>query len=633
MNAIRIDTAYLDLFPDTDITFKEVNPAFAKDLGYHGHSFKFNAPDTPHNRASLGFPDAFLATPAARTVEAVHYYDGAKRHKGILTIHDVKPGENISLSFATGADAVADQLRAVRLTQLDLGGTRTATSGLTASAILEVNQTVALPSTVAITVNGSLYSTSWDSGDSAFDVLSEIELLINNDTALPVSALASAGSPPLLTLTADAAGPGSPLTINVIPSQMAHTWTVNGYTSSDHISMLAVTNHMQTVAAATIGTYPYTFCPVYNTGFYLDKNSSYKNYLNLYDPVAGSFVQNAAGGGTFGQNTAVPFVQIKYILDQLLTHIGYTDISTFTDTADFKKLHFYNNVSLDREGPEGDGTTSVSPVNWFTHTFDLTNHVPDLTGLELLQELSKLMNLAVEFDIDKKTVNFFKKADIFGTTEVNWVGKTLQPYRIKYINRKGFTYSFEKDDNDVAFAEYSYQLGTATHGDGSQKVNSPLTPLTQEVENDPTNSESWQIPTIKGPASTTYKEMGTNDFGTRIFFYHGMQPNNAANNFPSAGYSRQIGTGPLLADHTLKWEGTDGLYESFYKPFEDVIDDAREGTFAMDLNLLDLQTIDWAKRYRFRVLEGEVVGILREVQYTLSNSNGISVSQVNMIKI
>lgn len=135
----------------------------------------------------------------------------------------------------------------------------------------------------------------------------------------------------------------------------------------------------------------YTFFPVKNESWGLDPG-----VLGNDGDVMNKVYQTASGM-TIGP-ILVPFPYLKYVLVQAIAHVGWTIEGDILDDADFERVVMINFRAIDwanfREG--GGITYFLDP--YATVSFDLKNHLPDITIGEFLVALKN--RFAWWYDVD-----------------------------------------------------------------------------------------------------------------------------------------------------------------------------------------------------------------------------------------
>jgi len=181
MIGIKVNNEFLDLDDNMKFTFSMVNPVFAKEFKYDNVALKFNVPVTAPNRRILGSPDIMLSTQEVVPYENVDIYFGNwPLFKGTFSVLEANPdSKTYGCDFKTGAAALGNALQEVRLQDIDLGGFNSISNSIAPSAVLTLTQVAAIPSDVAIEINGTVFSTTWDPTDTLLDIYTRLANNIN----------------------------------------------------------------------------------------------------------------------------------------------------------------------------------------------------------------------------------------------------------------------------------------------------------------------------------------------------------------------------------------------------------------------------------------------------------------------
>jgi hypothetical protein len=124
MFRIDINNESLDL-GSVSVTFDLRNPIF-NDIG--SFSYPFNLPNTPKNRALLGFPDKINyggSTPKSQQADI--YIDGMIWKRGIIVVRDANE-KHIRVNFGVGEGYFFNLIKDLKMNEVDLGGNRLASN-------------------------------------------------------------------------------------------------------------------------------------------------------------------------------------------------------------------------------------------------------------------------------------------------------------------------------------------------------------------------------------------------------------------------------------------------------------------------------------------------------------------------
>lgn len=635
MIQISRNSQNLDLYPDTKITFNLVSPLFSLEVGYNSHSFAFQIPGSPHNRVQLDFP-GLASTAPSEPVLWDFIIGGARLYKALLKVKNVDPiTGDIDIALMVEAASMIAAMRDMKLAEIDLGGRRELSSATAMGGVWRISQDT--PGTdAAIELNGIVYSTTWGVGDNEEDVLDALAVAIQVDTANNGCTASQSGTGATAELTIDAIGTGPSATFYAttdIPAN-AHTWLRQSYTSSLQETMDLLVSHAKDVAGDPPGDHDYVFCPVKNEQFYAGNNADYLDYMNLYDQVLNEFVDNNSTNAETHRNTFVPFPNARYVIQQALDALSLSYSSSFLDSADFKKLYLYNNVSLDEENIDDDGDpTTAGAVNWSRYYWDLAEHVqPDLSPADLIGAIARIFAIAVKVNDQAGTIDFLQRKDALSGNEKDWREKTLFPYQVNYpeqVNKNA--YAYKKDELDSLYDD-GQTFASIENGSDAKKIEVAYAPLFENTLPDPINSQSWKVPQIKQVGETPLFDVESPGFTTRFMIFHGLVNDINGDPYPFASHSDTDVAGNSINSFSLKWTGIMGVHEKFHKPWDDLIEKGKYLSLLQQLGLTDLLTLEWTDAYRVRVREGEARGILRQVQVTFT-MDGIEPALAEMYPI
>jgi len=634
MIGLEKDGIFLDMDPRARINFRFVSPVFAREIKDNTHSLNFSLPSSDHNRNQLGFYDLPIVRNAATEKDFRVWLDGIPAFPGVLRISRSQP-QSYSARWLSGMSPIAEQLKNTKLAEIDLGGVRSLI-GAGAPASQEYTLTKLVDGGVtAIEVNGFLYSRIWSPAKEADLVLTALAGDINNDNANSHvdAAVLGTGAGASIVLTPS---PGySQLDININHPQNEQRWNDVSQAGSALVIHSQIVGHMNTVAAAAAGTYEYTFCPVYNPGFYNNLNADYLGYVNLYDWGGSTFLQNSIIPGQEWRNSAVPFPQAAYLLQQGLAHIGYTDISTFTGTADFQEIHFWNNVSLDLEADE-----SGTPFNRFQSELNLANHVhPDMTLADLLVWMRDEFNLSIDVDYQNKTIDFIPKNDVATNPAVDWTSRSTPAYIFQRTpeSKRGYSFSFLTDENDATFGGLIPQLDGVSIDAGFNKIEVKFPPMANMDDGHPVLAGNWKVPTIRQVGNTPYPDVEADEWMPRPFFMRGMHPSSTAQNYPLGTHGNLDYAGTSVGSYGLTWKANPGesdtsIIEGFWNGW--VIDREEEATIEMVLSprIEDIITIPYHQPVILATEDGYIRVAIMQISTGVS-SNGIETTQLKALRL
>lgn len=608
MIAFKIGSEYLDLFPNSKIGVNLVSPLFSREIGFGSHSFRFDVPDTPKVRRLLGFKNLMSMPAQGNDQEAIIELGGNYWKTSTLKVVDAKPmAKRFSLAFTFDGARIKSQAEKILLKDLDLGGLRNTAVSETPEVIYQL-LTVPINGNVSIEVNGQIFTEimSGTGSETPNSVLDALRLQIN----AAISSVNAAVSTDQITITRT--GAGDFWARYDVPGDDG-VWSAIKDRSSFIIGRDDLLNHMATINGLPFG--PYAFPTVKNTAFYSSPAiTGFDGYINLYNPSTGAFVGNTSSDPY--KSTMVPMVSVSYLLGQACAALGLTDVSTFTQSNDFKTIYLYSNISLDKEGAQlSFGGSPTDKVNWHEPAFDLKDHVDQEASIEdLFKAIAYYFNLAIEVDAIKQEISFIKRSVPAGTAK-DWRGKTVANYSIGYKDAEPVKYSFEADDYDALFSE-GRSFATVSPGGHKHELKVPFAPLWELRENHAFGS-SWQITEIKQAGGTTLGDASPAEFTPRFFFFHGMQQDANGDLYPASSNTGTNYAGTNLTSFSLVLDGADGLYESHHKDFEPFLYPEKSGSHEFILSLLDVLEHKYDDAIRARIIEGDLEYLIKSLSFEL----------------
>lgn len=390
--------------------------------------------------------------------------------------------------------------------------------------------------------------------------------------------------------------------------------------------------------------YDYVFCPVLNPKF----GQSHKpnpvvntHMQNYWDKDAASFKEEIAA-------IATPFIRMDYLLTRIFAHLGYTLDNQWQITDELKLLLIYNNRDISEE-----------PLHWPT-TINLVNHVPARSVLEFLKSTCATFALNLHIDPLQKHATLTPIDDLIKAPEFdNWTDKageeipfttdkdfisrlrydvdTDDDLSVQYGDKNIITYfsagsgltarqmfadgefglryaiadnSYYNIKNQVDFdADYVTQDLRDVKIDGSDKEYvSPLIPMWNSFNlgvdgymDEDLPFQQWMVPHIQCYGYVPYvPDVHYQQLAIRLMFYRGMQPydEGITGTYPMAGITAYNIRGTKVGDHSLLWNGDDGIYQHYWKSVLRMLANKRNVTRTMHLGISDLLKFKHTQKYR-----------------------------------
>lgn len=575
MLEIKKDGYVFDLYPGTVISMEITNTALDDDIVNGSYSFPFKIPLTPWNRSMLNFPDEIA---------------------GIVSIQ-------VSVSVEVWVDGL----------------------------LLFPNATFNLKGTNRTYVNAYLLvgvSTFAAYADSN-KLKDKMDYILNFDQSLGDAGDLKLHAKNTLTGSVDTAPYVFPTMVN-----------------NDHYQ-----NEMQKSENA------YTKDVVYN--FYAN------NSFQLTDQVVVSD-QTTEAGLKHGKLTMVPFIYATYILRKILAPLNLTT-NVFETDPELKKLILSNNFSLDKWYP----IYTQYFINRNNRPIDLKNHVPDMKIGEFLVALKKVFCLYLYKDPFDDKIHFDAFKNLINDPEyVDWTSIALADYSMEETLAKGVKYlpdladrvlsgtgtmlgvnrkpAVQREVNlpnsgnsigDVRMVEetgrlYSWQYVflfstwlpyTSALGDyygnpsAYELKNSLPGVVTSKYQFYPSHLYQYPIdyfvPAVGFPGSyqgSDNKEV-TSSIISRLLFYRGMKTSSGGHAYPFASSHNYDMAKNRVGNYSLAWDGTDGLYNVWWKDYIRMKDNTKQVSREVMLSLLALLNLNLRKKVRI----GDTNFLIRKISLQL----------------
>ena len=292
------------------------------------------------------------------------------------------------------------------------------------------------------------------------------------------------------------------------------------------------------------------FPVIRNLFFYGTNNSLYQAYINYWHDD--SFLDNTKQVEKIWETTWTPFVKLQYVLTKIIENTELSGIAgdwwTIPDSA---KLSIYNNVALDKllqeEYPEG-----LRWLNGGKSSFNLNDHVPEMTARELLNAVKELFALYDVIEDDQLKLN--KKNTQLQQDPIDWTEKAEPEYANTKVSRQGLKLDYTDDPNDLAFK--SDQLLPYTLGDGQQEITT-LIGVPYELSYGDTQHPDYNTwKTLILSQGGTSDELEHNEYTLRLFFDRHIQQDAQGDDYWMSCHSETDTAGTVIGDYSLDFDGT-----------------------------------------------------------------------------
>lgn len=407
--------------------------------------------------------------------------------------------------------------------------------------------------------------------------------------------------------------------------------------------------------ATTPMSYNHAFFPVYNPGF-IEGTVVTPDYLFAYFQNPWDYLAQTFAEGETSIKGVTPFIRLDYLIEKIITRLGFVVDNQFQITDELKQIYLYNNKSL------------VKGSTWGT-TVNLKHHVPDVLATHLLKWYTKRFCLVNEIDFTTRTWTIRKINDIMDRAETDdWTDKAMEDYSLESDNytpsRVGDMQDSYRDVSTYVEVD-SYEDIETTPSDSKiywvksrgayyyKLMSTPFLIITEYVRelrkvrvevngNDEFQSEmtalqsKWiellgaglfdQFQEATWPGYVDGLTQGENP-GLRVMMYRGLMPSRMmpSYDYPLATNNNYDTFEDQIAgaEWSLTWDGEKGIYEKLWKNWLFFLTNRKIVKRRLLLNLSDIVNFRWEKKVRI----GNMLYFCNEmkVNFTASPDNKVEV--------
>ena len=620
MIELRINGEALDLGPDFSIQIEMASPLFSDVIGYSSHSLKFRLPLTPRNQRILEHADSVLQYGTVEAYDVDTYLFGQRWRSGLLNLESFAM-DSISAALDLSEARFSRLLRDKSLQDYSYGGTR------------------------VITAPGG------------------------NDLVPPVTTVP--GNSPII--------------------DHANATTAGSIDTHDYVFFPVYNETMYAGNYRRLsGALPEEYEPwTYLNWWRIDQDGFWDEMRQaisvIFGPVPSKYEP-------WGRHPLVPFPYLVYVLRQLALENGYSldDSSGFLSDDEIRTLTMVNPVTLDRLYDfEFNAFSSAAWYSTSSHaeTIELGQHMSTDNSRDFWIQISRLFGLATIVD-DAGVRLVLKKDHANALNQIDWRKKVLSySHHYSGINRTYGTNARTGDslesatitnDEAGAVAEvdtvtslpvsgveietvyfvqdenayYKYELiqgsqpavyvwnflGYRTEkvvvGTGSENYQNEIGSTQPHrgdwlADSDVYGNQLWDVPKIDMPLISVPYNQPPYDFGAKLCFYRGMKENQGGYEYPYGSSDADIAAGH---NYSLRWHGAGNLYDTWHKPWVEMLEKSRQMKLYLNLNLADILELDWLKKPRIRVADGEAVCLLKTLTIKIT-SQGLEMVEADAIRI
>jgi len=330
-------------------------------------------------------------------------------------------------------------------------------------------------------------------------------------------------------------------------------------------------------------TADYVLAPLRNQAFYdKEKNPAWGGVVNYYTS-GGSLPANTEVAAEH-VTTTVPLLKLVPLLKRVLAVYGWEIGGPWLDDAEIQQLVVYSLHALDMP-------TGPAPAT----SFSLAQVLPDVRVADLLLGLQQLFALGFVFNPVRRQVRVVPLRDVVAARAGYQPRPGAGPtYRDVVNENKGFTLAFTADaDDDLLKGAPWPEL---VIGGGGEKIQPAADTLRLVREEDARQAgRGWLLPAAEQPgysARTDFDQADKRSSQLRLLFYRGLQPDSLGHPYPLASAGTENYQGGTVGRYALTWDGPQGLYQQWHKPWLDFRANARQEERDVQLTLGEFLALD-----------------------------------------
>ncbi len=586
MIGIKINGEFPDIFPDTAISLKLVNPVFADDTIIPGsYSLPFDIPggeSSDNNARIINHPDVIENTTGRFEFDdAELHIDGLLYKTGTLLIQQAEGGK-YSANFRFSLKNIRSDFKRYKIRDLVDEDIIITSADYYKKAVVKYGVGVSSP--YKLIVNGDTYEGA---------TLGDLATAIDASVYLAASYV-NTGS------TFGVSGDRVEVEPAVLPTMVSQEFTVK-FDSEQDVDGSDIVSDPQT-----------TFLTAYAAWLDLFYGVPPKDYLFI--PMMRNFITGeiddminevTATGYDFGRLTDIPqkgepympFVTLKRVFDTIETEFGITFKGTFFDDPEYPKALWYHTKSMwtDMEYIKG------VEYRFYDDAFNVRDLVPDINIEELLKGLQQKHNLSVIIsDTGREITINYRKATVLAKGYTDWtaISGAIDPVNYKETH-SGIRLEGAVDDNDELDEKDNYSIGNPG------KV---ISSIIGSINND-FSIDGFDMPHVN--------QAYDSDFIPRLFFYVGITDN--------AGLDYQEASYKGMETH---YGGTGALGESQWKDYLRFLMNKKVIPVTVELEYRHLNVIDWEEK----VMIDGIRYFIKSIDVKLT-AHGIEPAKVELYKV
>jgi hypothetical protein len=621
MIGVQIDNEFIDLPVNASITMRLPNPIFNTGNIIPGeYSFPFNVPcgqHSPKNSRLFKIPQVVENIESLKRIPSKLFYRGVPFKNGKITLTSISNKNSLAINYIFGLSNVSEELRTKKLRDVFSETSVLYSEELTKRIYCKPTASF---SKYKLVVNGSHFED---------DTMDGLRFKINQRSEeLRVLALyITFGTTPLgmeqpfLQLSPyNPSNPSEDLShfpesvLSVAPiedtAEEKEKWYIEAYDQT------AYNNKIKDYMSEFLVPEPYNnairFPFLWNDKIWGDQQFIKSNNC-VNGQSSGEIMTNDANWGVTNtkpfevlNNTVIhPFMRVKYALDKIAEVLGFKWEGDWYNDPITDKMLIWNT------SPASFPLEYVGVQKYLFHksSFKYSDLVPDITVVDFLKGLQNRYNLAIYMNQLNGKVRIQKRNTIWKNLAYDDVTSLSSPIeKINFKQLNGVMLVSKKEENDI----YGWDDQKLIGEEGELVIDAKCGAIKANRTGFPF------IPTEELTGPVLGQATGTK-FNLRIFYDRGMVSNGVVDYYGALNNP---------GDYHDTFDGDDGLYSMFYKPYIRSLINMKEVEIDVNYPLRRLRNFDYEIRTRYDRIDY----FIKEINVTLSN-NAVSVSKVILAKI
>jgi hypothetical protein len=629
MLALEINSTFIDLAPDTSVPISLVNPVFDIENIERLFSFPFTIPLTARNRKIFEHTNRLDVASKVERYSAKLWIAGMPFEKGIVEVQSANT-RNMSIVFKNNSIRLKERMSKVSLNDLNIPVSYTTPF----EPIYELTLTdTGDPDATAILIgiNGEVYY-----GSTLF--FPEFIELIN--LTYPGLASVGSGDPGTKVLVLDTTQANITEILLRPPAYELPepgTYTFFDTVTSTYDAEITRVNTDFNIHALSLeaGNSTHVFAPVFAPNIYDQKNPSYKRYINGKDYNNDYSTQDALIAiedvPDWGYTWA-PQVFLSTVIDAIADKFDIRITGIFDTDTDFQKLVFFSNKLIDfLVSPEyhiGD-IEPTEGVNIPATSFDLTDHLPDITCFDVIEYMRS--NFGFYYRFKDNNLSIQSRKDKLTAAPKDWTKYFEQEYGKSFKESDDFSLEYDRYGDET---KKTGQLEDIDGGTDSKGYTARFWTLFYGMrETSGSVNRTWKV-------SEFYKKGTSEPAGIKedvdpiLLFYHGLKGDNQNVNYPYLVHTNQDFAGNALTTFSLDWNGSAGRYEQLWKEIIGLETKGQEVDRIARIPLKEILELkkNWNSKIGIYSADGHLTALIKSVAFEATR-NGIGLAKVKMLKV